>query len=75
MFRSIRAKYCSWWLYPPKPTAADLDAAEAVLGFRFPASYRAFAEEFGLGASCMACRAFSISPARQDGARTRGWIR
>ncbi|MBY0232963.1 MAG: SMI1/KNR4 family protein [Gemmataceae bacterium] len=48
-FRRIRAV---WWpdrVYPPKPTPTDLDAAEAELGFRLPASYRAFAEEFGLG--------------------------
>src|SRR5262245_1160982 len=49
MFRRIRCVYRSEWLYPPKPTAADLDAAEARLGCKFPASYRAFAEEFGLG--------------------------
>jgi hypothetical protein len=47
-FRRIRAEYWPQFNYPPKPTAADLDAAEAALNFRFPLSYRAFAEEFGL---------------------------
>jgi hypothetical protein len=48
VFRRIEAIYLADRLYPPRPTAADLDAVEAVLGFQFPASYRAFAQEFGL---------------------------
>jgi hypothetical protein len=34
-------------VYPCRPTDADLDAAEAALGCRLPASYRAFARRFG----------------------------
>jgi hypothetical protein len=49
MFCRIEAIYRSEWLYPPKPSAADLDAVGAELGINFPASYRAFAQEFGLG--------------------------
>jgi SMI1 / KNR4 family (SUKH-1) len=49
VFRRIRALYRPDWWYPPRTTPADLDAAEKELGFRFPASYRAFALEFGLG--------------------------
>jgi hypothetical protein len=49
MFRHIQAIYICEWLYPPKPTAADFDAVEELLGIKFPASYRAFGQEFGLG--------------------------
>jgi hypothetical protein len=35
--------------YPPRTTTTDLDAAERVLKVRLPASYRAFAQQFGLG--------------------------
>jgi hypothetical protein len=49
MFRRISVVYQCDMVYPPKSTAAELDAAESELGFRFPASYRAFAETFGLG--------------------------
>jgi hypothetical protein len=48
-FRRIRGVYRPQDTYPPKPTTADFDFAEKELNFRFPASYRAFAEEFGLG--------------------------
>jgi hypothetical protein len=48
-FRRIQVISRADWFYPPRPTAADLAAAEALLACRFPASYRAFAEEFGLG--------------------------
>ncbi len=48
-FRRIRAMYRPEWKYPPRPTAAELDAAEEELGCPLPLSYRAFAEEFGLG--------------------------
>jgi hypothetical protein len=44
----VRALYWPQHRYPPKPTAADLDTVENGLGFKFPASYRAFAQEFGL---------------------------
>jgi hypothetical protein len=37
------------YVYLFRPTAADLDATEAALGCRLPASYRAFTERFGLG--------------------------
>ena len=43
---------CVWYpgkAYQPKTTAAELDAVETELGFKFPLSYRAFAERFGLG--------------------------
>jgi hypothetical protein len=33
----------------PKPTDADLDAAEAAIGAKLPPSYRGFAKEFGAG--------------------------
>jgi hypothetical protein len=49
MFRRIRAVYRSEGMYSPKPTEADLDSIEAQLGMKFPASYRAFTQEFGLG--------------------------
>jgi hypothetical protein len=49
VFRRIRGVYRPDWVYPHRTTAADLDAAEKELDFRFPASYRAFAERFGLG--------------------------
>jgi hypothetical protein len=48
-FRQIRAAFRPEWLYPPRTTATDLDMAERELDFKFPASYRAFAEQFGLG--------------------------
>jgi hypothetical protein len=35
--------------YTPPPLAADLDAVEAELGAKLPASYRSFALQFGLG--------------------------
>jgi hypothetical protein len=41
--------------YAPKTTAAELDAVEAALGVRFPLSYRAFAERFGLGGRVRRC--------------------
>lgn len=46
--------------YPPKPSPADLDAAEEKLGFNFPLSYRAFAERFGLGGSLQVAPASGI---------------
>jgi hypothetical protein len=49
VFRRFRSVYRSEWLYPPKPTDEDIDAVEVRLGIRFPASYLAFAREFGLG--------------------------
>jgi hypothetical protein len=49
VLRRIRGIYRPEWVYPPMTTAVDLDAAEKELNFRFPASYRAFAERFGLG--------------------------
>jgi SMI1/KNR4 family protein SUKH-1 len=49
VFRRIRAIYHSERCYPPKTTVADLDAAERELRFNFSASYRDFAEQFGLG--------------------------
>ncbi|QJW99567.1 SMI1/KNR4 family protein [Frigoriglobus tundricola] len=47
-FRRVRGVYSPDRKYPPKPSSADLDAAEDKLGFKFPFSYRAFAEAFGL---------------------------
>ncbi len=48
-FHRIRSVYRPQGIHVPKPTSADLDAAEDELNFRFPDSYRAFAEQFGLG--------------------------
>lgn len=48
-FQRVRAIYWPQFNYPPKPTAVDLDAVEKELNFQFPLSYRAFAEEYGLG--------------------------
>ena len=48
-FRRVKALHWPQFIYPPRTTASDLDAVEQDLDFRFPASYRAFAEEFGLG--------------------------
>jgi hypothetical protein len=48
-FRQVRGVNWPDRIYPPRTTIADLDAAEAELGVRLPASYRAFAEAFGLG--------------------------
>lgn len=48
MFRRIQAVYRSEWLYSPKPSTTDLDKVGALLGINFPASYQAFAQEFGL---------------------------
>jgi hypothetical protein len=48
-FGRIRAVYRPECVYPPLTTAAELDAVEKELGVRLPASYRAFAECFGLG--------------------------
>jgi hypothetical protein len=48
-FDWIRGIYYRDRKYPPRTTAADLDAAEKELNVRFPASYRAFAQRFGLG--------------------------
>ena len=48
-FRRIRCVYDTGYVYAPKPGAADLDAVGRVLGIEFPASYLAFAQEFGLG--------------------------
>jgi hypothetical protein len=49
VFGRIRCVWQPDKLYPPKTTAAELDALESELNFRFPLSYRAFAEQFGLG--------------------------
>ncbi len=48
-FGRIQGVYWPQFNYPPRPTASILDAIEKKLEFQFPASYRAFAEEFGLG--------------------------
>jgi hypothetical protein len=48
VFDRVRVKYYADRKYPPKPTAAELNAVETQLGFQFPLSYRAFAERFGL---------------------------
>lgn len=48
MFNRIRVVRRIDWIYPSKPTVAELDSVEAELGFRFPLSYRVFAEQFGL---------------------------
>ncbi|MBP3959699.1 SMI1/KNR4 family protein [Gemmata sp. G18] len=47
-FRRVRAIYSPEYRYPPRETVAELDAAEEKLSFKFPVSYRAFAQEFGL---------------------------
>ncbi|MGF1578182.1 MAG: SMI1/KNR4 family protein [Gemmataceae bacterium] len=52
-FRRIRALYRPEFHYPPRPTSADLDTAEEALKCPLPRSYRAFAEEFGLGGYLM----------------------
>ena len=49
VFDRIRGVWHPDKVYSPKTTAAELDALEAELDFRFPHSYRAFAERFGLG--------------------------
>jgi hypothetical protein len=46
-FDRVRVEKSPEYVYPFRPTAADLDAAEAQLGCRLPASYRAFAMRFG----------------------------
>ncbi|MBN9122502.1 MAG: SMI1/KNR4 family protein [Planctomycetes bacterium] len=48
-FGRVQGVYWPQFNYPPKSTAADLDIIEKKLEFHFPASYRAFAEAFGLG--------------------------
>ncbi len=48
-FQRVEGVYSPKLKYPPTPSATDLDAVEKVLDFQFPASYRAFAEQFGLG--------------------------
>lgn len=48
-FRRICVHYWPQFNYPPRTSTKELDAAEKELNFRFPDSYRAFAEEFGLG--------------------------
>jgi hypothetical protein len=48
VFDRVRVEKSPDHVYPFRPTDADLDAAEAELGCRLPASYRAFALRFGL---------------------------
>jgi hypothetical protein len=48
VFDRVRVEKSPKWVYPFRPTSADLDAVEAAMGCRLPASYRAFAERFGL---------------------------
>jgi len=48
VFSRIRCVWQPDKVYPPKTTAAELDAVEVELDFKFPLSYRAFAEQFGL---------------------------
>jgi hypothetical protein len=48
VFDRVRVQKLPNRVYPFRPIAAELDLAEAALGCRLPASYRAFAERFGL---------------------------
>jgi hypothetical protein len=48
LFATVQVSRLGQSIYPPKPTATELDAAEAELGCRLPAGYRAFAERCGL---------------------------
>src|SRR4051812_37246676 len=67
MFRRVRATYRSEYLYPPKPTDADIDAVEVRLGIRFPASYLAFAQEFGLGGEFGLPRTYPLTTSAEEG--------
>lgn len=49
VFSRVRVSKHWKWVYPPRPTVADLDEAERLIECRLPASYRAFVERFGLG--------------------------
>src|SRR5262245_29917289 len=64
VFDRVRSLYWPHMNYPSKPTAADLDAAEQQLGFKFPLSYRAFAERFGLNGylCCSLPRMMPLTP-------------
>ena len=74
VFRRIRVIYRANWRYPPRTTAVDLDDAEKELGFQFPVSYRAFAEQFGLGGTLM-CPLPEILPLTQPSWREESdWL-
>ncbi len=60
-------------IYPPKPTATGLDAAEEELSFKFPASYRAFAEVFGLGGVLEMLDVLPL-PHRQNQSEEHWWL-
>jgi hypothetical protein len=49
IFGRIQTVYYADQVYPPRPTDAEFDEVENQLDFRFPASYQAFARQFGLG--------------------------
>jgi hypothetical protein len=63
-FRRVRVRYLPQWDYPPRTTAAELDSVEKELGFRFPDSYREFAQQFGLGGDLL-CSLPKLWPLRQ----------
>lgn len=48
IFSRVRVSKNWKWVYPPRPSAADLDEAQRLLGCPLPASYRAFVDRFGL---------------------------
>lgn len=48
IFSRVRVYKDCGCIYPPRPPTADLDEAERLLSCKLPASYRAFAERFGL---------------------------
>jgi hypothetical protein len=50
-FGRVQGVYWPQFNYSPRPTAVRLDAIEKELEIQFPASYRAFAEQFGLDGS------------------------
>jgi hypothetical protein len=55
VFNRVRGVNYAERNYSPKTTPAELDAIENTLGIRFPLSYRAFAERFGLGGHVRGC--------------------
>ncbi len=63
VFDRLRVLWYPDKVYAPRTTAAELDAVEAELGFRFPLSYRAFAERFGRAGPCRS-PPFSAFPSR-----------
>jgi hypothetical protein len=48
VFDRVRVWKSADYIYPFRPTAAELDAVEVELGYRLPASYRIFVQRFGV---------------------------